>query len=308
MERMKNENPDRLSSLSDDLIVSILSHLPVKEVAKTCILSKRWQNLWSMVPSLCFDIHNWDGNCEKFTDFAGKFLLKRDEATETRIFRIFCQGFKHASDKFLPVYSKASKWITYAVKHNVKILELSFCGACTLRFPDCLFTCKTLEALKLDLMTFNFSNLKPSTIHLPRLRNLNLDHIDFFYDNLEKVLLGCPNLQDLSMENCGLKMSEFSCHSVKRLRIVGPYTSNIETISISAPCLEILVLKCYMDSWIILKDMPKVTQATLCINSPNNKREYKCHLFRSLSGVKSLDISSLCWEVYHISICKILDT
>ncbi|KAJ4772828.1 FBD-associated F-box protein [Rhynchospora pubera] len=296
MERMENENPDRLSSLSDDLIVSILSHLPIKEVAQTCILSKRWRNLWAIVPSLCFDIHDWNVDCEKFNDFVGNFLLKRDGAcTDTHIFRILCQDIMHICDSFDAVCSEANKWITYAVKHNVKILELSFDGYCDLDIPDCLFTCKTLEALKLDLYDSNFMELIPSTIHLPRLRNLNLDQINFCDDNLEKVILGCPNLQDLSMENCGLNMSKFSCHSVQRLRLVGPYTSN-ETISISAPCVQILVLKCHKDSRVILKEMPKVTQATLYINSSKYEREYNCHLFRSLSGVKSLDISSLCWE------------
>ncbi|KAJ4772829.1 F-box/RNI-like/FBD-like domains-containing protein [Rhynchospora pubera] len=245
MERKENENPDRLSSFSDDLIVSILSYLPAKEVAQTCILSKRWRNLWAIVPSLCFDISNWDGDSQKFNDFVGKFLLKRDGTTDTQIFRILCQGIMHICDNFDPVYSEANNWITYAVKHNVRILELFFCGNCALRFPVSLFTCKTLETLKLELNNRNFMKLKPSAVHLFELRNLHLVRMNFANDNLEKVLVGCPNLLDLTMEKCVLNMSEFSCHSVQRLRIVGPYTFN-KTISISAPCVQVLVLKCHM--------------------------------------------------------------
>ncbi|KAJ3687732.1 hypothetical protein LUZ61_016896 [Rhynchospora tenuis] len=295
MERMENENPDRISSLSDDLIVSILSHLPAKEVAQTLILSKRWRNLWAIVPSLCFDICNLDGDCEKINDFVGKFLLKRDGATDTQKFGILGQGIMHSCESFDPVYPETNKWITYAVKHNVKALELRFCGYCTRCFPVCLLACETLETLKLQRNNWNFVKLKSSAVHLPKLRNLYLDQMNFCNDNLEKVLMGCPNLQDLTMEKCILNMSEFSCHSVQRLRIVGPYTF-AKSISISSPCVQVLVLKCHMDSKIILKDMPMVTQATLYIYSSFVEEQYNCHLFRSLSGVKNLDISSLCWE------------
>ncbi|KAL9995273.1 putative leucine-rich repeat domain superfamily, F-box-like domain superfamily [Helianthus debilis subsp. tardiflorus] len=45
---------DRLTSLSDDLLISILSHIDTKQAVQSSILSKRWVNLWTLLPVLNF--------------------------------------------------------------------------------------------------------------------------------------------------------------------------------------------------------------------------------------------------------------
>ncbi|KAJ4805022.1 hypothetical protein LUZ62_017588 [Rhynchospora pubera] len=292
MKKIETETSDSLSSLPDELIVSILSLLPAKEVARTCILSKRWRNLWTIVPSLCFDSRDWDGDLEKFAAFVSKFLHKRDGATDTHIFRILCHGM-YINDNLDPIYSEATKWVTYAVEDHPRILELSFSGCCSLHIPDCLFTCKTLENLKLKMRGWDLLELKSSAVYLPRLTNLNLNRINFNVDNFDEFLSRCPILKDLSMEYCALNMPKFSCHSVKRLQIHYPRTSD-ETLSISAPCVENLVFNGDMDSRIILKDMPMVTQAIITVHSFVKREEYNCHLLSRLNGINSLDISSIC--------------
>ncbi|PQQ14903.1 hypothetical protein Pyn_39601 [Prunus yedoensis var. nudiflora] len=46
---------DRISHLPDEILVSILSLLSLKEAAITSILSKRWQLLWASIDTLNFD-------------------------------------------------------------------------------------------------------------------------------------------------------------------------------------------------------------------------------------------------------------
>ncbi|BBH06774.1 hypothetical protein Prudu_018510 [Prunus dulcis] len=46
---------DRISELPDEILVSILSLLSLKEAATTSILSKRWQHLWASTMTLNFD-------------------------------------------------------------------------------------------------------------------------------------------------------------------------------------------------------------------------------------------------------------
>ncbi|KAM7268274.1 hypothetical protein ACFE04_010440 [Oxalis oulophora] len=52
---VKREVGDRLSSLPDNLLLEILSYLPLKEVMRQSVLSKRWKHVCSMFPNLEFD-------------------------------------------------------------------------------------------------------------------------------------------------------------------------------------------------------------------------------------------------------------
>ncbi|CAG7907187.1 unnamed protein product [Brassica rapa] len=45
---------DRISGLSDELLVRILTFIPTKVAVSTSILSKRWEFLWTWVPKLEF--------------------------------------------------------------------------------------------------------------------------------------------------------------------------------------------------------------------------------------------------------------
>lgn len=46
---------DRLSSLCDELLHHIMSFLMARQAVQTCVLSKRWRNLWRYLPCLDFN-------------------------------------------------------------------------------------------------------------------------------------------------------------------------------------------------------------------------------------------------------------
>ncbi|KAF7121199.1 hypothetical protein RHSIM_Rhsim13G0172500 [Rhododendron simsii] len=48
---------DRISECPDSVLSHILSLLPIKDAVKTEVLSKRWQFLWTFLPSFLFHFH-----------------------------------------------------------------------------------------------------------------------------------------------------------------------------------------------------------------------------------------------------------
>ncbi|XWS31138.1 hypothetical protein CRYUN_Cryun23aG0051900 [Craigia yunnanensis] len=51
----KESEMDRLSDLPNSLIHYILFSLNTKNAVQTCVLSKRWNHLWTCLPNLNFD-------------------------------------------------------------------------------------------------------------------------------------------------------------------------------------------------------------------------------------------------------------
>ncbi|CAO2186421.1 unnamed protein product [Urochloa humidicola] len=52
---------DRLSLLPDVLLGNIISRLPVKDTARTSVLSRRWRPLWRATPLVLIDTHLLSG-------------------------------------------------------------------------------------------------------------------------------------------------------------------------------------------------------------------------------------------------------
>uniref|UniRef100_A0A0E0EIX7 F-box domain-containing protein n=1 Tax=Oryza meridionalis TaxID=40149 RepID=A0A0E0EIX7_9ORYZ len=50
---------DLLSALPDALLHHVMSFLRAWEVARTCVLARRWRHLWASAP--CVDLRVWRG-------------------------------------------------------------------------------------------------------------------------------------------------------------------------------------------------------------------------------------------------------
>ena len=48
---------DRLSLLPDSLLANIVGRLPVKDAARTAVLSRRWAPVWRAAPLVLLDTH-----------------------------------------------------------------------------------------------------------------------------------------------------------------------------------------------------------------------------------------------------------
>ncbi|PRQ47948.1 putative F-box domain-containing protein [Rosa chinensis] len=122
---------DRISALPDEILVIILSGLPVRDAQATSILSRRWRYMWASITTLNFDdeknlcrlyelsrIYPEGKELKKlwYVDWVDS-VLKLHRAPHIEQFRVsFDIGLRSSIDE----------WIQFAMKKGVQMIELDF--------------------------------------------------------------------------------------------------------------------------------------------------------------------------------------
>ncbi|MCH83711.1 F-box/LRR-repeat protein [Trifolium medium] len=119
---------DRISSLSDDILLRILSLNSTKDAVRTRVLSKRWINLWHSIPLLDFtDTKLLDvESIVRFIQFVYSYLLSRDTAGSHSIdsFSLDIQyaNPNHVQPLIIPSFTT---WVNLVLQRQVKYLNLN---------------------------------------------------------------------------------------------------------------------------------------------------------------------------------------
>nr|POE53727.1 f-box protein [Quercus suber] len=196
---------DRISNLPDSLLCHILSFLTTKEAVVTSILSNRWKTLWTLVPKLDFDSHQFkeisssdeEQSPNQFNRYGFTFahivsrfwaLRNRNNAYPLKQFRLYW----HSDTDPIQVET----WVHAALSHELEELELHICFPELFNFPSALFNyARTLVVL--NLMGNNVFVNPPSSALLgfPSLKTLYLDNVCAYQYN--KLELNAPALEYL---------------------------------------------------------------------------------------------------------------
>ncbi|RWR96384.1 putative F-box protein [Cinnamomum micranthum f. kanehirae] len=273
--RSSEELVDRISSLSDDLLLHILSFLDRRRAVLTGILSRRWRGLWAHTQSLDFDEYRYYGidhndiipfdDRNGFVKFVEQSLLLH-LCPNIHKFRLHFD-FRNMYDSFI------EKWLLFAVRRGVKQLYL-------------------------DLPSFWD-------------RDYKLPEWLFKSDSIPALLDGCPLLEDLVLEECVffggsvLRISSSSASGLplKRLTLARNsicLTEEAVGLEIEAPKLQILNLswfKMYNNS---LKNMWSLREVYLEIPieyPPPESHPILESWLKELHHVKVLKLCEVCIEV-----------
>ncbi|KAJ4769494.1 FBD-associated F-box protein [Rhynchospora pubera] len=216
------EKRDRISSLPDCLIHLIMSFLTAQEAVQTCVLSKRWKNLWTTLPFLDFDLeeYEYDGVPERrfdmFVNFVNTTLLLR-EATDLHKFHL-----GKLYDDFQQYHMSVRSWIQYALKHNIQEFSIEFPLQDSSVPLDGVFNCASLIDLSINDLSRNvFETHQVTVVNLPCLKQLYLRGIELLQDFVDDIFSGCPVLEFLHLEDCGLGFSTMNSQRLKYLNIGG---------------------------------------------------------------------------------------
>lgn len=276
---------DRISPLSDDLVLKILSIPPTTVAITTSLLSKRWRHVWKHVPKLEY----YDAPRSSTTFIHNFFLFHKAPVLKTMSVKLA----QHHRPTDIEI------WFRFAVARGVRTLSFHQCPLGSkeaIRLTGSLYTCQTLVTLRL-LDTFIVD--VPLTIRFPSLKTLMLKRVDFSSDEIvPRILSGCPVLEDLSIvrvNNGNVKTFTIMVPSLLRLTVWdskhGSHVpGNDIGFVIKAPSLTSLTVVNRV-SWVCsLVDMPNLVKADIKLPPPGDSKK----LLECLTSAK------------HLSLCAIL--
>ncbi|XP_047967357.1 F-box/LRR-repeat protein 25-like isoform X9 [Salvia hispanica] len=163
------ENPKRcihedlLRDLPDCLLFDIFWRLPMTDVVRTSVLSKRWRNFWTTAPFLNFDNRAMLlGDGSKLQNFVNQALSCWNG---DRVLKFRFHSYHEIASS---MYSDVDLWVNFAQRNGVEELHLhvlcitkrawpGFDGKEVYRVPPCLYSYSSLKELSLQSCNLEIS-------------------------------------------------------------------------------------------------------------------------------------------------------
>ncbi|XP_057772031.1 F-box/LRR-repeat protein At3g26922-like [Salvia miltiorrhiza] len=312
---MENSEPsrscDRLSQLPNKLIFFIFELLPMNDVVRSTILSKRWKDLWRTAPFL------------NFTDYSFKYNYYRNVAKVRRLVNralILWRGIELLKFKidFRSRYDHVSVdlnvWVRWAKEKRVEEIHLRIKDMHeSYELPECLYSCSSLKVLVLSLNCIRLSDIR-GNIMWDSLKSLTIESVYFGPDSyfISQALRGSPNLEVFNLtlhdkrgsvfiQSSSLKKLSIrkTCYETdKELEIVTP---NLETLEISGSPYRRCVLSASSSS---------LTDVTLRFQEDKSRHEQPYDVTQHLENLslENLSLSACCENDCWETLSQILPT
>ncbi|CAN1264256.1 F-box/FBD/LRR-repeat protein At1g13570 [Linum perenne] len=192
----------RISKLPHNVLDRILTFLPIKEAARTSVLSSKWRYQWRSIPHLVFDAD--------FATFPKRYTCKLGERNKVmlQIYQALLvhQGPMHRFELAIPGmdhYPEIDQLISYLSTKSVKELNIfSTRGLFSEVLPSSVFSILNLNSLRLQ--RYKFQVPPPLSFGFSNLTLLELKEVDLpkNYDFFEALLPRCPLLEELRVLDC----------------------------------------------------------------------------------------------------------
>ncbi|CAH9134021.1 unnamed protein product [Cuscuta epithymum] len=240
--RIDTYNKNCINRLPDDILIVILSSLPLKEAARTSVLSVRWKNLWKQTSCLNFDASSTldkiaqdnklrSEERHKYVRWVNSVLKStpRKGALSLEHFRVCFDVGKAFSGTI-------TKWLKFAFKRRVERLELDL-----LEYGD--YESSKPYVFPEDILFLNIPQQTTTLFNFNSLKALCLKNVLISQEAIEFFLRSCPSLEQLVLQYI---------EHLSNLEVCGPslalksldtrYSYDLGSIKVSAPKLTSLAV------------------------------------------------------------------
>ncbi|KAM5549737.1 F-box/FBD/LRR-repeat protein [Rosa sericea] len=220
---------DRISSLPNDVTEKILSRLPLREAARTSVLSSKWRYKSAMLQDLKFNEYDWRESQNREVDdyddqIQTTFVNMVDHVLLLHIGPI--RKFALFADEVAT--RDLDRWLTHLSRNSIKELVLCL-WVPKYHIPLCVFSCQDLVLLDLTKYFLMDSNLTevwlkpPSTFKGFRsLKSLQLVGITVAQNVFENLICCSPLLERLILLHCdSVTTLNIDAPNLKFLNILG---------------------------------------------------------------------------------------
>ncbi|GJN14416.1 hypothetical protein PR202_gb01239 [Eleusine coracana subsp. coracana] len=270
---------DRLSLLPDDLLHNIMSFLTARQAVQTCVVSRRWRNLWRSMPCLNVDQREFNPTAEPEN-------WTFDKTPETVRFLNFVDNLLmlHRAESLDTFRFHFSNW------HGREVADQCLCRGIEC-CPRVLEFCYSYDNSNYELPPLGSSSC--------RLRRLHLAGIYLSKNFVLHLRSGCPVLEDLELEGCLIAYPKIMSCTLKNLAIINCTTHWGHVLTVTTPAvisfhLVIIPTGAYWKG-ILVDEMPSLIKASIslkyhvCTGRVPNAGPF--NLLRSLVNVRNLELS-----------------
>ncbi|RDX80292.1 F-box/FBD/LRR-repeat protein, partial [Mucuna pruriens] len=214
--KKSDEDKDIISDLPEAIIGHILSFLLTKEAVSTCVLSKRWNNLWTFVTKLHFDDreqyrYRYNISKSRLVNSLYRVLLHLNTSS--------IQSFSlYLSENYDPYH--VNRWVSAILHRRVNELYILSKKKVDI-LTHLLWKSQSLEKLVL--------NIKDCYIKLPTFVSLS----SLTYLGLTDIMFTCKPSNDL--QNLTLNFPV-----LREYRTCNCSWSDVKSVTLEVPMLEVL--------------------------------------------------------------------
>ncbi|KAK7392755.1 hypothetical protein VNO78_21202 [Psophocarpus tetragonolobus] len=236
----EEDERDMLNELPEGVILHIMKFMDAKHAVQTCVLSKRWKELWKHLTTLSFS-HEFHRTVISYNKFVPRVLSNRNSSLSLQNLDIW--AFDLQSPNLLDFVTQ------YALLHSVEHLAVTI-NIVSHHFFSLIFSSLTLTYLKLCITSLAPTLELPCFLRLPSLKSLHLDNVCFTasVNGCADPFSSCGSLDSLVIENCFLhndaKVLWVSNSNLCSLTLGNTILKGPDKIQLSTPNLRFLSVVC----------------------------------------------------------------